>query len=281
LEFHPLEIQFQANFFISIPNRMIWVFVLFLLFSCSNSQFPYQNSTCLFGDNQGDCFVLFEWTVFTNKINISISGLGQNWLGIGFQEDGTPNSMDNSDIWVCIFNSNGTVSVLDIWALHQPPSNSEPPNDVDIGGTYDALNGSVGGMQNSSWSTCWFSRLLNTGDKYDFPLATRTGTIQMIAAAGMTNGFVYHQGNTNQVHIVIIPGTGAPTPSPTTTTSSPVQSSSNNSSRAGLIFAICIGIIIIIIGLGNVIVAVLVWRKRKQTKHIATNDSQPLLSENH
>ena len=46
--------------------------------------------------------------------------------------------MMNSDLYVCLFNNNGAVHVLDLFSAQRTWSAS-PPNDTAIGGTYDVL----------------------------------------------------------------------------------------------------------------------------------------------
>jgi hypothetical protein len=112
--------------------------------------------------------------------------------------------MKNSDLWVCIFDTDGFVHVLDLFSLVASPSKSgSPQNDTQQGGSYDVLvnfyfyflfylyllyfiylflvpqPGSVSGYQNSSWTSCSFTRYLDTNDKYDFQLGNITGQINV------------------------------------------------------------------------------------------------------
>jgi hypothetical protein len=67
---------------------MFLPFVLLGFLAIIDAQQQYQNSSCLMPDaTPGLCDLLFQWTVFNDKINISISGLNgphPQWMGIGF-----------------------------------------------------------------------------------------------------------------------------------------------------------------------------------------------------
>ncbi|KAI9197109.1 uncharacterized protein BJ171DRAFT_239919 [Polychytrium aggregatum] len=125
-------------------------------------------------------------------IDITLEYNGTGWFGFGLGVD-----MSNADIYIVDYNSSTTVTVLDCYS-----SNFQQPNlDTDLGGVNNVMNlRTVVGATSGSRVVVSFSRLLNTGDQYDFVITQ--STMPVIFAFTDTQTLGYH-GPLNRGHALI------------------------------------------------------------------------------
>jgi len=203
------------------------------------------------------------------QVNVSVAA----WVGIGLHlGNSSDGGMTNADIYTSIWTVNGNasfsdnVTVADRWAK----SVGLPGLDTTHTGCEEnVINGSVSGYQDevNEITVYYFARKLDTGDKCDWPIVS--GNMKVIWAYGATNRFSKHV-NQGESIFPFLNGTGTTTSSSSTSGSS-TTGLTTGSDQNGLTTlaggAIAVGSIAFAIGVVNVILAVLVWKRRRQPNY--------------
>ncbi|AMQ19149.1 hypothetical protein A0127_08220 [Thermococcus peptonophilus] len=121
-----------------------------------------------------------HFRVENDILYVGISAETHGWVAIGF--GGGP-GMKNTDIVIAYVLPNGTVEISDSYSA----GFSGPHNpDTFLGGYDDIL--SYSGREDENGTVVEFSRPLNTGDKYDYPIPTGK-SFRVIWAYGPTDDF--------------------------------------------------------------------------------------------
>jgi hypothetical protein len=113
------------------------------------------------------------WEIAGDRIYMAIDSSAQGWVSIGFDPTRV---MANSDMIFGIVPPEGEVQAVDAWSTGM--FGPHPP-DLNQGGKNDIL--SFAGKRNAGRVVFEFSRLLDTGDKYDKILPT-SGDLKIIWA---------------------------------------------------------------------------------------------------
>ncbi len=118
------------------------------------------------------------WRVENDTLYMAIKGKTKGWVAIGFEPSRGMADADMVFGWVY---DNGTVVVLDQYSIGVTGPHK---SDTELGGQYNILK--YGGKESNGYTIIEFSRLLNTGDKYDKDLSS-LGQIKIIWAIGPTD----------------------------------------------------------------------------------------------
>jgi len=111
------------------------------------------------------------WSVVGDKLFMAIDAKASGWVAVGFEPSV---AMANADMVFGIVDASGAAKCVDAWATGM--FGPHPP-DVDQGGRDNIL--SFAGKRSGDRVVFEFSRLLNTGDKFDKVLPA-TGTVKLI-----------------------------------------------------------------------------------------------------
>jgi len=115
------------------------------------------------------------WEFDNDKLYMAIVAKTTGWVAIGF-DPGV--AMANADMIFGLVGEQGNVQAIDAWSTGM--FGPHPP-DVNQGGNSDIL--SFAGSRTGDTVTFEFSRLLNTGDKFDKVIPT-SGNFKVIWAYG-------------------------------------------------------------------------------------------------
>jgi len=231
-----------------------------------------------------------SWSIEASNqtISIQLSIPTQAWVGVGFhQMNSSDKAMNDADIITAIWTNSTFFTVDDRWS---PLPSGQPPTDSSRGCTYDILNNTVSGFQNSSITLVRFARKLNTGDQNcDQPI--EHGTTNVIVAYGTSNNFNIHKeavlfpldlfGSSSTTDITSST-TGAPTGSGETSSTSnsgtTTDGTSNSSKNVNIVIAI--GVFVFVVSIANLIAAAILMRKRSNARSkVVIIESSPLLTD--
>jgi hypothetical protein len=124
-------------------------------------------------------FTLY-WTIFNEEIYFGMIGNSLGYVALGFEPSFMMKDADMIIGWVY---SNTTVKLFDTYST----GNTGPhPPDIDLGGTSDLLD--YNGTENTGSTIIEFSRLLTTGDQYDFDFVA-VETLNIIWAISSLDDF--------------------------------------------------------------------------------------------
>lgn len=102
------------------------------------------------------------------------------YVSVGFGDSALMTFADTITGWVS--DSSGIPTIID----ELSPDYNQPQNDISLGGSLSVSN--VQGEQTGGWTTLQFTRLMVTGDPYDYWIGPNT--IYMIYAIGKNDGCV-------------------------------------------------------------------------------------------
>jgi len=120
------------------------------------------------------------WQVSDDRLFMAIDSSASGWVSVGFDPSSV---MANSDMIFGMVPAEGTVQAIDAWSTGM--FGPHPP-DTNQGGKADIL--SFAGRRSGGRVVFEFSRLLNTGDKYD-KVIPADGKIKLIWAYGSSLSF--------------------------------------------------------------------------------------------
>ena len=171
--------------------------------SCVSKEFVVINGICQENDIgllsssavilQNDLTLYWDFNADNTSVTMMIktSNTGYVALGIG-------KCMTNCDIHVVEYDQNSNVRLRDMYSS----SDSSPPNDLDLGGTYD-LNLLGYGMIDG-YNYIKYERKVNTGDRYDMNLDQ--GDHEMAYAFSSGKTLEYHNDNRGLFNIHFVQG---------------------------------------------------------------------------
>ncbi|KAJ3112347.1 hypothetical protein HK100_002371, partial [Physocladia obscura] len=160
-----VSISLSSNFFMVGPN------------SVTTGQ-TVSNSVNVLG------VLTLSWTIrqAAGMIDFQFESNSTGWFGFGFGS-----SMLGADIYFVTKNTSGIYTVQDSWSSATIPV----PSDVSQGGVDNVVNQQdITASQNFSTRVVKFSRLLDTGDPFDIPIAS--GDMNVIFAYSETNSLTWH-----------------------------------------------------------------------------------------
>jgi hypothetical protein len=129
--------------------------------------------------------------VGSDRIRIAFSLPGTAWVGLGLGASMTP-----ADIVFGWVNGDGTFTIDDRWSF-----SNYPLVDEAIGGNNDLTD--VYASQVNGVTTIWFTRKLNTGDKYDQIIYKNAKTNFIYGFQNGTPGnLLKHDWNTRGVQVI-------------------------------------------------------------------------------
>jgi hypothetical protein len=147
-------------------------------------------------------------------ITFMLKGKATGWFGMGFHPD-NPGSMKGADLYFCrVWDANLTAECRDSFALDvgpprmDPDANGAPFDGKTLSGCEDSLYYGAGrtrdtadpeffgGYQQTSETTIWFTRKLNTGDNDCDKQIPYNGFIQLIFAFNPTTDEMKYHGPT-------------------------------------------------------------------------------------
>ncbi|NLG29519.1 MAG: hypothetical protein GX557_16545 [Chloroflexi bacterium] len=120
-----------------------------------------------------------HWSNDADTLYMALEAQTTGWVSVGFK----PSSRMGGADYVLGFVQDGQVRMHD--AYGDAPIGSHP-NDEELGGTDDL--GVFGGAEAGGVTTLEFSKALDSGDKYDQPLAPGE-TVALIVAVGTGDSF--------------------------------------------------------------------------------------------
>lgn len=120
----------------------------------------------------GDGIMEIFWSSESDILYMALRSRHEGWVAIGFRPT---SGMDNADI-ILGGSEDGETYIYDMYSTG--PYGPHPA-DTDLGGTFDIL--AFEAIESNSRTTIEFSRLMNTGDKFDSEL-TEGETIPIIWA---------------------------------------------------------------------------------------------------
>ncbi len=166
-------------------------FILFILFLGTLSLAPpavygqkldgiiHENEYPNFFSSGDGNYSLF-WKIKGDSINIGISAKTTGYVAIGF---GPTQAMQDADIVFGLVDERGRASALDTFSIG--PYGPHPP-DAELGGTNDILEYTV--SETDGKTVFEFSRMLNTGDRFDKNIDPEKGT-KIIWAYGESDDY--------------------------------------------------------------------------------------------
>jgi len=147
-------------------NRKFWILLIFV----SSLFFIYSET----GNTTEIAGVTVQWSVESEKVNITITGETDGWIAFGIEPE---NKMKDASIYIGYVTEDGEIVLED----HYGNTQISHKSDIQLGGTSDVEI--IDGYERNGITSISFKIPLNSGDEYDKSLIPGS-QYKIIAAMG-------------------------------------------------------------------------------------------------